>query len=190
MPPQGLPPPQKSSFTVNRAVSLILVGFLLLACVAFLFDLFSTGMPFRPGQTATYRVTETVAAGKMSYTVRFSLAELEDGKRMLTLNSKYGTRSLAVDEALRPLQPGEQLRLPLSTKQNLAIDGLWLTREARERSSQLVPLHQESWGMWRVVKIPSLSGGDLRYELDTGLLVGFEADLGPVKVEMLFLSLK
>ncbi len=141
------------------------------------------GAPVGPGQVLAYRVTESGPIGRRAWTLRVVLARAEQDDRLLLTVRGFGAASptILVDRGLRPAQPGEFVEVPFAFGQRFYPGLLWLPSEDRRigklcaagRVERLTPfLDATAW------EVTGDDGGRRLYDLDTGLLIGFEVTLG------------
>lgn len=186
--PAPASPPARAWWT--SAPGLIVIGLLVIATLGTVWGLLQGRQPpLKVGGRLIYQVTESMKTHKTSYTVNVSLVTKATGQLELKIADTHGERSFPVKEDLQPLSAYDVLDIPLSIGEGLPVDSFWLTDTERKQIIQLGS-QIKPWHDWRVQSVPSSINGNRLYEVDTGLLVGFEAKRSHLTIQGRLLAIR
>ena len=151
-----------------------------------------TDAPLRPGSRMTFGVSEVSPVGSKAYPLRVYLHRRPGGALEIQVKSEHGERLLKVDRMLRPLDPTETLEFPLTRDQVVAPGTLWIAggeRVVNGMSSAGLVKRVLRYKSFKAVEVDGVDG-KLYFELDTGILVGFEKRFGRHEVVGTLMSLQ
>lgn len=137
--------------------------------------------PLKQGGLLYYKLTEISPTTKRASHLRVRLIEPREQGWLMRMETGHGAEpvDIEVDRALRPALPGEVLEIPTILGEPLDLGLFWLPPDGRGsgrlslagRVEGIVPFEQ-----WRAWDVAGDDGSSRFYELDTGLLVGFEVE--------------
>lgn len=138
--------------------------------------------PLKLGGRMIYRVEESMQKHKTSYIATVTLVERPDGSIELKVADPHGDRLFPVRPDLQPISAYDVLDVPISTGETVPVDSFWLTDDQAEQARRSSPRIQP-WNEWNVRALPSSVAGNRLYELDSGVLVGFETKRGHLTIK-------
>lgn len=163
------------------------VGIVILVAIFVLPDVFKdTDAPLQPGGQLVYGVSEVSRVARKAYPVRATLHKRPGDVLELQIASEHGERLVKVDRRLQPLDPIEVIEFPLALEEDDVTPGaLWLPRADREIGRlSLAGLVRRivRYKSFLAIEVEGVQEGKLYFEVDTGLLVGFEVKVGRLEV--------
>ena len=108
------------------------------------------------------------------------------------MKAEHGERLLRVDRHLQPHNMTDAIEFPLSTGGVLQPGALWLPRGQREvggMSHAGIVKRIVKYKMFKAIEVEGVEGGARYFELETGLLVGFEVQLNRTEIVGTLMSL-
>ncbi len=150
--------------------------------------------PLQPGDRLLFAVTETSPSKSKAYLLRVILHKRPAGFLEVEVRTEHGDRLVRVDRKLRPVDATDQIEFPLALGGFLDPGALWLPSEQRVLDSISLGGYVKRVTSYKAFKALEVEAGpdNFRYyELDTGLLLGFERkDPGGREVAGTLMSLR
>ena len=152
-----------------------------------------TDTPLQPGGRMVFGVTEAAGGKSKAYPLRIILHKRPAGFLEVEVKAEHGERLIKVDRQLLPLEPSENIEFPLALGGVLEPGALWLPPAERSpgwRSAAGLVRRIVKYKAFKTLEVEGVEGGARYFELDTGLLVGFEVRLRGLEVNGSLLSVR
>lgn len=171
----------------------VVVGLLIIVGLFLIPDfLRDTRTPLQPGGRLVYGLSEASPRGSKAYPLRVILHKRPAGFLELQVKSEHGERFLRVDSNLQPSNPIDNIEFPLALGGDLQPGALWISSSERAvggMSAAGLVRRVVKYKAFKAVEVEGVEGGLRFFEVDTGLLVGFEVKVGRHEIVGSLLSL-
>ena len=140
-----------------------------------------TDAPLQPGGQMIFGVTETAPSSAKAYPLRIMLHKRPAGFLEIQVQNEHGERLLRVDRKLRPFDPTDNIEFPLAMGGVLEPGAVWIPSNEREigwLSAAGFVRKVVKYNAFKALEVEGAEGGVRYFELETGLLVGFEVQIG------------
>ena len=151
-----------------------------------------TDTPLQPGGRMTFGVTETSPKEAKAYPLRIMLHKRPAGFLELQVKTEHGERLLKVNRKLMPLDPIDTVEVPMSNGEVLELGAIWIPSSEREvgwMSAAGLVRRIRKYKVFKALEVEGVEGGVRYFELETGLLVGFDITIGRREIVGSLLSL-
>ncbi|MEM7677275.1 MAG: hypothetical protein AAF449_14840 [Myxococcota bacterium] len=175
---------------IRWAVTIGIVALLAFIIVPDLFK--STDTPLQPGGRMVFGVSEAAPGKAKAYPLRVMLHERNEGALELQVKAEHGERFILVNRQLQPMNPMENIEFPLALGGEITPGALWIPSAEREiggMSEAGLVRRVTKYKSFKVVAVEGVEGGTRFFELETGLLVGFEIKVGRKEIVGSLLSI-
>ena len=146
-------------------------------------DLLRVGnAPLKPGGQMMFGVTEITSQAQRSYPVRVYLHSRPGGYLELQVKAEHGEQFIKVDPQLRPQDMTDAIEFPLALSDEVFQPGaLYLPSDERRLQTMSIAgmvRRITNYKNWKALEVEGIDGGSRYFDLDTGLLVGFDVRVG------------
>ena len=152
-----------------------------------------TAAPLKPGGRIIYGVSEVEPTNRKAYALRVSLFKRPSGFLEIQAKADHGEHLVKVTPDLQPEDLMDAIEFPLALGGALQPGSLWLQSGDREIGGMSVAGQVKrivTYKSHKAYEVEGIDGGNRYFELDTGLLVGFEVTIGRREIVGSLLSIK
>ena len=171
----------------------VIVGLVIIVGLFLLPDFWKdTRTPLQPGGSLVFGISEASPRGSKAYPLRVILHKKPEGILEIQVKSEHGERFLTVDRNLQPADPIDNIEFPLALGGVLEPGALWISSSERAvggMSAAGLVRRVVRYKAFKAVEVEGVEGGLRFFEVDTGLLVGFEVKIGRHEIVGSLLSL-
>lgn len=181
-----------------RLQGLIAICFVVFAAFMLLPDLFTFALSSNPVEDGTqmlFQVEEQDGKERHRYGVKLRFKERPEGGFRLDIMAPHGVRSLNLDaDSLEPTadRDNDPLEFPTLTGVEVMPAIVWLAPSRRVPGMNCltgIVTGMEGYGPWQTWQVAH-QDGEFYFEVETGMLAGFEVEVGRTKVKARLRSLR